>query len=44
MTHNEILDSAFAFAADEEQDPKRRKAYANLRTVIEYLKGNRRQI
>lgn len=44
VTLRKTLDSAFAFAADEEEDPKRRKAYANLRIVIEYLEGNRRQI
>lgn len=38
------LDSAFAFAADEDEDPKRKKAFANLRTVIEYLEGTRREL
>jgi hypothetical protein len=35
------LDSAFAFAADEEEDAGRRAAYDSLRTVIEYLEGRR---
>jgi hypothetical protein len=43
-TLRKTLDSAFAFAADEDEDPKRKKAYANLRTVIEYLEGNRREL
>ena len=38
------LDAAFAFAADEEEDPKRRVAYANLRVVIDYLEGRRRDL
>jgi Nucleotidyltransferase of unknown function (DUF6036) len=43
-TLRKTLDSAFAFATDEDEDPKRKKAYANLRTVIEYLEGNRREL
>jgi hypothetical protein len=39
---SEALDSAFAW--EEEEDPKRVTAYANLRTVIEYLKGERRHL
>ena len=38
-----VLDSAFA--RDEDEDPKRiAKAYENLRKVVEYLDGDRRQL
>jgi hypothetical protein len=40
----QALDSAFAFAADEEEDPGRKKAYKNLTTVIDYLEGRRREL
>jgi hypothetical protein len=36
------VDLAFTFAADEDEDPKRRRAYANLRVVVDYLEGRRR--
>ena len=36
------LDSAFEFHADEGEDPGRKKAYASLRLVHSYLKGERR--
>jgi hypothetical protein len=38
------LDLAFAFAADEEEDPGRKTASANLRVVIDYLEGRRREL
>jgi hypothetical protein len=38
------VDSAFVFAADEDEDPKRRTAYANLRVVVDYLEGRRREL
>jgi hypothetical protein len=38
------LDSAFTFAADEDEDPKRKMAYAHLRTVLDYLEGRRREL
>jgi len=38
------LDSAFAFAADEDEDPQRKRAYANLGIVIEYLEGKRHRL
>jgi hypothetical protein len=38
------VDLAFAFAADEDEDPKRKNAYANLRAVIEYVEGRRREL
>jgi hypothetical protein len=38
------VDSAFTFSADEEEDPKRKKAYVNLRAVIDYLEGGRRTL
>jgi hypothetical protein len=38
------LDQAFTFAADEDEDPKRRRAYANLRVVVDYLEGRRREL
>jgi hypothetical protein len=41
-TLRRALDSAFAW--DEEEDPKRMKAYENMRTVVEYLEGDRRQL
>jgi hypothetical protein len=31
------LDNAFVFAADEEEDPKREEAYANLKLVTKYI-------
>jgi hypothetical protein len=38
------LESAFAFSADEEEDPGRKSAFENLEVVIEYLEGKRRAI
>jgi hypothetical protein len=38
------VDLAFLFAADEEEDPKRKAAYANLRVVVDYLEGRRREL
>ncbi len=38
------LDSAFAFSADEQEDPGRKRAFENLETVIEYLEGKRRVV
>ncbi len=38
------VDSAFAFHADEDEDDKRRTAYANLREVVAYLEGRRRNL
>jgi hypothetical protein len=38
------LDLAYALAADEEEDPGRKRAYANLRVVLEYLDGKRRTL
>jgi hypothetical protein len=38
------LDSAFTFAADEDEDPGRKIAYSNLLTVIDYLEGRRREL
>ena len=38
------LDLAYVFAADEEEDPGRKRAYTNLRLVIEYLEGKRRSL
>ena len=36
------VDSAFTFSADEDEDPKRKRAYSNMRAVIDYLEGKRR--
>ena len=38
------LDSAFAFAADEDEDPGRKIAYSNIFIVIDYLEGRRREL
>jgi hypothetical protein len=38
------VEPAFAFRADEEEDPKRKNAYANPRTVVDYLEGKRRTL
>jgi len=38
------LDSAFAFAADEDEDPQRKRAYTSLEIVIEYLEGKRHRL
>jgi hypothetical protein len=38
------VDSAFAFAADEEEDPKRRRVNAKLRVLVDYLEGRRREL
>jgi hypothetical protein len=35
---------ASAFMWDEEDDPKRKRAYANLQILIAYLDGKRRQL
>ncbi|HWE37780.1 MAG TPA: DUF6036 family nucleotidyltransferase [Isosphaeraceae bacterium] len=43
-TLRERIDLAFAFHADEDEDPHRKKAYSNLRIVIAYLEGKRRGI
>ena len=43
-TLSEAVDSAFAFAADEDEEPKRKRAYTNLRVVIDYLEGKRHQL
>jgi Nucleotidyltransferase of unknown function (DUF6036) len=40
----EVVDLAFAFAADEDEDPKRRAAYGNLGLVVDYLEGRRREL
>jgi hypothetical protein len=40
----QALDSAFVFAADEEEDPGRKTAYKNLSMVIDYLEGRRREL
>jgi hypothetical protein len=40
----QALESAFAFAADEDEDLGRRTASANLHTVIEYLEGRRHEL
>lgn len=36
-----VVDLAFAFAADEDEDPKRRAAYTNLAMVVDYLEARR---
>jgi hypothetical protein len=38
------LDSAYAFGADEEEDPGRKRASDNLRRVIGYLNGESRTL
>jgi hypothetical protein len=38
------LDSAHAFSADAEEDPGRKRAYENLRRVIDYLDGRSRSL
>jgi hypothetical protein len=38
------VDLAFAFAADEDEDPKRKAAYGNLGVVVDYLEGRRREL
>jgi hypothetical protein len=38
----EVVDLAFAFAADEDEDPRQRAAYANLAVVVDYLEGRRK--
>jgi Nucleotidyltransferase of unknown function (DUF6036) len=40
----EVVDLAFAFAADEVEDPKRKAAYENLGVVVAYLEGSRREL
>jgi hypothetical protein len=38
------LESAFAFSADEEEDPGRKRAFASLRTVVDFLEGRSHQL
>jgi len=38
----EVVDLAFAFSADEDEDSKRKAAYTNLEMVVDYLEGRQR--
>lgn len=38
------VESAFAFAADEEDDPKRKRVNKNLGIIVDYLEGRRKTL